>query len=245
VLNFSPRISFPISSISVQDISDNPAKLINIERNTIATSYIPSTFGLKELNSHFLNFSYGHDSLIHFVNISGIFQGIYTYSSLGYSIGYKAFEKFTPSITLSYNYINIKDFNSFGNISFDIGGVLELDKNLDFGFSITNIFNSSLESNNNITKQKALFGFEYKLHSEFIFQLGTEIRIENSSSVILSFIKRMEEFGNIGLSYSTEPQMIQFNLKLNALDDVQIYYDMNFHSILGVTNRFGLGYTFD
>ncbi len=245
VLDLSPRISFPVSSISIQDVSDNPAKLINIERNSIATSYIPSTFGLNELSNHNLNASYKHDSLFHFINVSGIFQELYTYSNFGYSIGYKAFDKFTPTISLNYNYLNVRDYNSFGNLTFDFGGILELDPNFNFGFAITNLFNSSLEDNNDIKKQKALFGIEYKLYENFRFQIGTEIRIENSSSVILSFIKEFEEFGVIALSYSTEPQMIQLNLNMNTIDDFFLIYDLNYHNYLGVTNSFGIGYSFD
>lgn len=245
MLDLSPRVSFPVSSISINDVSDNPAKLMNIERNSVASSYIPSTFGLSELSNHNLNASYKHDSLVHFVNVSGIFQKIYTYSNFGYSIGYKAFDKFTPSLSLNYNYLIIKDYNSFGNMTFDIGGILELNPDFNFGFAITNILNSSFEGNNDIKKQKALFGFEYQLYKNFRFQIGTEIRIENSSSVILSFIKEFDRFGLIAISYSTEPQMVQFNLNMDMIDDFFLIYDMNYHNVLGVTNSFGLGYSFD
>lgn len=245
VLDLSPRISFPVSSISIQDISDNPAKLTNIERNSIATSYIPSTFGLSELSNHNLNASYQYDNMIHFINVSGIFQDLYTYSNFGYSFGYKAFDKFTPTISLNYNYLKIKDYNSFGNMTFDIGGILELDPEFIFGFSITNILNASFEGNNDIKKQKALFGIEYKLYKNFRFQVGTEIRIENSSSVIISFIKEFDDFGLIALSYATEPQMVQLNLNMDMIDDFFIIYDMNYHNLLGITNSFGVGYTFD
>lgn len=245
VLGLSPRISFPVSSISIQDISDNPAKLTNIERNSIATSYIPSTFGLSELSNHHLNASYKHDSLIHFINVSGIFQELYTYSNFGYSIGYKAFDKFTPTISMNYNYLKIKDYNSFGNMTFDIGGILELDPDFNFGFSITNILNTSFEGSNDIKKQKALFGIEYKLYENFRFQVGTEIRIENSSSVIISFIKEFDDFGLIAISYATEPQMVQLNLNMDMVDDFFMIYDMNYHNLLGVTHSIGVGYTFD
>lgn len=234
-----------MSSISIQDVSDNPAKLTNIERNSIATSYIPSTFGLSELSNHNLNASYKHDSLIHFINVSGLFQELYTYSNFGYSIGYKAFDKFTPTLSMNYNYLNIKDYNSFGNLTLDIGGILELDPDFNFGFAITNILNSSLEENNDIKKQKALFGIEYKLYEKFRFQIGTEIRIENSSSIILSFIKEFDDFGLIAVSYSTEPQMVQLNLNINTIEDFFLIYDMNYHNYLGVTNSFGIGYSFD
>lgn len=245
VLDLSPNISFPVSSISIQDISDNPSKLINIERNSIATSYIPSTFGLNELSNHSLNVSFKSDSVIHFVNLSGIFQELYTYSSLGYSIGYHIFENFTPTVSVNYSYLNIQNYNSFGNFTFDIGGILELNSNFNFGFAITNILNSSLEENNDVKKQRALFGLEYELYESFRFQLGTEIRIENSSSLIFSFIKEFDELGLMAISYSTEPQMLQFNLNIDTVDDFFIVYDMNYHNYLGVTNSFGLGYKFD
>jgi hypothetical protein len=245
VLDLSPRISFPVSSISIQDVSDNPSKLINIERNSIATSYIPSNFGLNELSSHQLNASYKYDSLINFINISGIFQELYTYSNFGYSIGYKAFDRFIPTVSINYNYMNIQDYNSFGNITFDIGGTLELKPDFNFGFAVTNLLNSSFEENNDIKKQKALFGFEYKLYQNFRFQIGTEIRIENSSSIIFSFIKEFDELGVFAVSYSTEPQMIQLNLNMRTIDNFFIIYDMNYHNYLGITNSFGVGYTFD
>jgi len=245
VLELSPRISFPVSSISINDVNDNPSKLINIERNSIATSYIPSSFGISELSNHRLNASYKHDSLIHFFNVSGIFQQLYTYSNFGYSIGYKIFDNFTTALSINYNYLNIMDYNTFGSVTFDLGGVLELDRDFNFGFAITNVLNSSFESNNEIKKQKALFGLEYKMYKNFKFQIGTEIRIENSSSVIFSFVKEFEDFGVTALSYSTEPQMIQLNLNINAINDFFLIYDMNYHNILGVTNSFGIGYTFD
>jgi hypothetical protein len=245
VLDLSPRISFPVSSISINDVSDNPSKLVYIERNSIASSYIPSTFGLPELSNHNLNASYKHDSLIHFFNVSGLFQELYTYSNFGYSICYKTFDKFTPSLTFNYNYLSIKDYNNFGNLTFDIGGILELNPDFNFGFAITNILNSSFEGNNDIKKQKALFGFEYKMYKNFKFQIGTEIRIENSSGVILSFIKEFEDLGILALSYSTEPQMVQFNLNMDMIDDFFLIYEMNYHNVLGVTNSFGVGYSFD
>ena len=93
--------------------------------------------------------------------------------------------------------------------------------------------------------QKALFGFEYKMYKNFSFQIGTEIRIENSSGVLLSFIKEFEDFGILALSYSTEPQMVQFNLNMDMIDDFFLIYDMNYHNVLGVTNSFGVGYSFD
>ncbi|MCB0701896.1 MAG: hypothetical protein R2863_03190 [Candidatus Kapaibacterium sp.] len=245
ILDLTPFISFPVSSVSINDVSDNPAKLMNIERNSIATSYSPSVFGLNELSNHSLIASFKHDSLVHFMNINGIFQQLYSYTSFGYGITYRIFDNFTPSLLLNYNSLRIRDYNSLSNFTFDIGGILELNKGFNFGFSVTNIFNSSLEERNDIKKQTARFGLEYELYDDFKVQLGTEVRIENSSGVLISFIKEIDSLGIAAISYASEPQMIQLDINLNTIDDFFLLYLLNYHNYLGVSHNFGVGYSFD
>lgn len=243
--DIAPKIHYAVSSISINDFRDNPSKSYYSERNYIATSYIPSSFGLSELNQNSIAFSYHDSNFVHLVNLTGSFGNLFTLSNVGYSFGYNMFENFIPSLTINYSYLKIQNYNEYGHLTLDFSGVLKLDSNLKFGFSITNLLNSTLESNNNFTRQNALFGFEYKVTNDLSVHLGSEIRIENSTGIILGFINEFEDLGKIGISYSTEPEMIELNLLIDTFSDLFIIYNMNYHNYLGTTHQFGLGYQFE
>lgn len=240
-----PNIPFAVSTISINDIYNNPSKLYNVERNTIATSYVPSSFGLKELNQNSLFASFRDSSLLHYVKLSGNFSNLFTYSNASYSIGYRMLDNFIPAITINYSYLKIQNYNDYGNLTFNFGGLLILDNNLKFGFSISNLFNNSFESDKDISIQKALFGVEYGITDNFKVHLGTEIRIENNTGIILGFINEFDDFGKIGLAYFTEPEMIEADLLINTISNFFIIYNLNYHNYLGVTHQFGLGYQFE
>lgn len=244
-IQIAPNIKSIVSNITPEDVLDNPSKMYYLERNSISTSYIPSSFGIKELNKNTLFAVYGDSTLFHSINIEGNFDTKFSSSNIKYSFGYKLFDNFVTAVSINHHYLSIAKYNDYNAFTIDMSGILELSDNLNFGYSITNLFNSSFISVNNITNQTALFGMEFKLDPNFSLQVGTEIRIENSSSVVFGFVKRFEDLGKIGLSYSTVPQMVELNLLAHIAGDFSIIYNLNYHSYLGVTNQFGLGYFFD
>lgn len=244
-IEISPNIKSPISYINPNDIIDNPSKLYYIERNNVATSYIPSSFGINELNINSFIATYKDSSTFHLFAIDGSFGEKYNSSNLKYSFAYALFENFIPSVSVNYHYLLIPQFNDYNNVTVDFNGVLNLSEFLNFGFSLSNIFNSSFTSNNTITKQRALFGLEYQFEDDFRFHFGSEIRIENNAGLIIGFIKSFDNLGKIGLSYSTEPQMIELNTMIDIMNDFGMIYNLNYHNYLGITHQFGLGYEFD
>jgi hypothetical protein len=244
-INITPSIKLPVSNITPSDIVDNPSKIYYTERNNISTSYNPSSFGIKELNKNSLLVTYKDSSTIHLLSIDGSFGDKFTSSNLKYSLGLNLLKNFIPSVSFNYHYLQIQGFNSYSTLSVDMNGVLKLSEFLNFGFSLTNILNSKFEEYNSITKQSAIFGLEYKFEDDFIFHLGSEIRIESNAGLIIGFVKKFKNLGNIGISYNTNPQMLEFNTIFNISSDVGIIYRLNYHNYLGSTHHFGLGYQFD
>lgn len=244
-IEISPNIRLPISSINQNDIVDNPSKLYYTERNNVATSYIPSSFGINELNINSFITTYKDSSTFHLLAIDGSFGEKYTSSNLKYSFGYTLSENFIPSVSVNYHYLQIPQFDDYNNLTVDFNGVFNLSEFLNFGFSLSNIFNSSFTSNNSITKQRALFGLEYQFEDDFRIHFGSEIRIENNAGLIIGFIKSFDNVGIIGLSYSTEPQMIELNTMIDISHEFGMIYNLNYHNYLGTTHQFGLGYQFD
>jgi hypothetical protein len=49
----------------------------------------------------------------------------------------------------------------------------------------------------------------------------------------------------VGVSYLTNPQMIEANMILNINTGLEIIYDLNYHNYLGTTHKFGLAFSFD
>lgn len=244
-INTVPHIPNIVSSISISDYEQNPAKTLYNQRNNIALCYTPSAFGLSELNQNSLIATYGDSNLVHLARINGSFGNLFTYTNVSYSIAYNLFDSFAPFISMNYSYLKIKDHNDFGSLTFDIGGILELDKNLKFGFSISNLLNSSLETNPDFAKQNATFGLQYSFTNDFSMRLGTQIILESHSGLILGFIKDFDDLIKLGLSYLTEPEMIEANISFKSISNLRILYNLNYHNQLGATHQFGLEYQFD
>ena len=241
----SPNIKSSVYSLSVLDISENPTKLQYIERNNLALSYTPSSFGLNGLNYNNIYGSFSTGELFHFVNYGGTFSDKFNRSNLSYSIGTKVVSRLTTSLTFNYSFMNIERFQSYDKIDINLNGIVELDSNLRAGFVFTNLLNSRYESESNTVRQEANFGLLYEVEDDFIIQVGTQIYLESTTGIMLGIAHNFEDWLNVGVSYLTNPQMLEGNLIIDTNNGFELIYDLNYHNYLGATHKFGLAYGFD
>lgn len=241
----SPNIKSSVYSLSVLDISENPTKLQYIERNNLALSYTPNSFGLNGLNYNNIYASFSTGELFHFINYGGTFSDKFNRSNLSYSLGTKLISRLTTSVTFNYSFINIEQFQSYDKIDINLNGIVELDSNLKAGFVFTNLLNSEYESESNTVRQEANFGLFYEVEDDFIIQVGTQIYLESTTGIMLGIANNFEDWLNVGVSYLTNPQMFEGNLIIDTNNGFEIIYDLNYHNYLGATHKFGLAYGFD
>jgi hypothetical protein len=181
----SPNIKSSVYSLSTLDVSENPTKLQYTERNSIAFSYTPNSFGLEGLNYNNVYASFETGNFFHFATYGGTFSDNFNCSNISYSLGTKLISRLTTSVIFNYSFLNISDFQSYDKLNFNLNGIVELDSTLKAGFVFTNLLNNRYESESNTVRQEANFGLLYEIEDNFILQVGTQIYLESTTGMML------------------------------------------------------------
>ncbi|MCX7797440.1 MAG: hypothetical protein N2249_02315 [Melioribacter sp.] len=234
--------SLSFSNITTQDafsIFYNPSVISDYVDKTIGFSYAPAPFELKELSTTYLTFIY--PTSIGNFSTGLMVYGFELYKETQFALAYSNYltKSFSFGITSIYKNLSIKNYGNKGYILFNLGGKVNINKNLTIGFFVENFTRTSIKYEDNQFPIVMNLGISYQpvnelnifaaLHKDinydFAFSIGTEYNITDFLSL------------RIGTSNLSNEYSGGFGLKYNLLT---LEYALLSHSELGITHQFGL-----
>jgi len=209
--------SFTAMDNDVNAIYYNPAGIYNIKTNVFSTSYsnpyknildnykqynliyaIPLNFGVNVVSYSVNSLTFDYSSIADFDPLS------WKESTLKYSLGFKFKEKYALGFNLSYNKVtsSINSANADG-LSFDIGFLSNIDKDLILGISLKNIYDELRWDNgtNESADLKYAVGLKYNILDKWNI-LGDLKGSEGENFETVSFGTEYTIFESIDAKYN-------------------------------------------
>ena len=218
---------------------NNPAGLAEINSNSIGIYYSPSPFGLKELSNGFGVTSQPTS----FGTLSGGFMiygfELYKETKLTLGLGKKFANNFSFGISTTYKNISIKNYGAKGFIILNAGGIAELSRNINIGFSLENFTRTTINNEENQIPVVFWTGISYKVLDEL--QLFAALKKEISYNVSFRFGAEyfLLDFLQLRFGTANEPDTYSGGIGINY-KMLQVDYAVSSHHLLGLTHQFGL-----
>jgi hypothetical protein len=223
-------------------LNSNPAYTTD-SSNTLSLLVSPSIHGISELNSGTVFYS---TKIAHFrpgIGFSGINSNLYQEYSASFQLSYDLSNKITIGSRISYNSINIENYSGNNYFSLDIGAKSTFSEFLSAGFMLSNINGGSFEDDSDNIFRTAAFALGGNLTDELNMEIGVIIRNYSQSGISLTgkyvVIKNILEIGG---GFLTRPQAFQVLARLNAFDDLNIIFSMNFKQYLEPNKNIAIMY---
>ena len=220
----------------------NQASLADISKITAGISY-ESRFLTKSLGIQSLAFALPTNSGTFGLNYTGVGDNLYRETKLGLGYGMKLAKKFNLGIRINYHQIKLgNNYGTKQNITFEIGLLTKINKNLKLGFHLFNPLNVTL---NDYQQEIIPVIFNLGINYKFSEKINTNIEIEKD----IDFKPNIK----IGIEYKPVKNMfirtgIETNPMIPSIGFGIIYKQFNldisssFHPILGITPTLGITY---
>jgi hypothetical protein len=235
-----------VTAISVDMFSNasNPAGdgLINNRQAIVDIS--PYPYGLKELATY----SFGY------IEPSGIGNFAISMEIFGYDL----FKRYTPAISFSknlfddlllgiklhYEYYNIKNYGSAGCLGIDVGSIVKITKDLNWGFSISNVNSPTLGQEKEKLEHYIRMGIGWKPLDNFLLDLDFHKDVRYPALLCFGLDYRMIKYFSFRAGINSEPSTITTGFSIYYSSFV-LDYALTFHNELGETHFFALHYLFN
>ena len=222
----------------------NQAALADLQELSVGVSY-ESRFFTKSLGIQSFAFALPSKSGTFGLNYTGFGDNLYRESKIGLGYGMKLSDKFNIGIRLNYHALRLgNNYGKADNLTFEIGLLAKVSKNLTIGFHLFNPAQAKLnEYQNEIIPVILNLGLAYKFSKKLTTNLEIEKDIEHPYSVKIGFEYLPTDFLFVRVGISTNPTMPSIGFGVNT-QNFQLDFSSTFHPSLGITPALGMTYTF-
>lgn len=245
--SFATNICIGETAVSATNISSieniyclNPATIINTDKILANLFFIPSKYEIKELNPIGSNIIYPLNSqLVIGASLDGTFNDLFKNYNLNFKMAYRINSAFSIGAGLTNSNLNIKNNSEFNSSDVSIGSLINLDSNIcaGIGLSIGNNYDSS-----NVRFKNLYISSGIKNIENFSFDAGFNIGINDKTSFVFGAKYALIDEIDLRIAYKTQPNTLQFGIRLNILENISLTYLVDKNSNLGFSNFISLGF---
>ncbi len=230
------------TALSEAAYSVNPALIGRIDSGFVSATYIPSRFGMNELNFSGLSIGKNLTERIGvMVGISGFgSNSLYNEVSAFAGVSGKIGEGLIVGSTAEYSKVVIKDFPSASNIEVNIGGMFVISKEVTASASFTNILRESLNTDSKLIRQTVLIGMGAMLSSSLWIDADAVVSLNQYSGLSLAARYDIAEYLKCRLAISSAPRSGEFSIAFLPMQHLSIIAKGHYHDVLGVSQQLSL-----
>ena len=219
-------------------ISYNVGGLANLTQREAAVFYAPTQFGLSELSLSAFAVGYPTDKGV--FGISARRFGFDLYREVSWTLSYaNTFHDVALGVNLNYHNVAIQNYGSAGTIGFDVGALVHLTSQVQWGISAKNINAPTIGSSREPLPQSFSTGIAYLPLEKLSLSLDyfKETKFDASSRFGAEYWVVDEVALRFGIS--NEPTLYAggFGIQYNIFE---FDYAFTTHQELGVTHQFSL-----
>ncbi|MFP4369451.1 MAG: hypothetical protein ACLFR2_07720 [Candidatus Kapaibacterium sp.] len=199
----------------------------------------PSKFGISELNSAYMaaGFFYS-DNIIFRAGFGGIVNDIFS-EYTAKAAGTYLFDNFALGFEAEYSNLMVTDFNSFGYLSLNIGGLISIDKSMNAGFRLKNINAGSYPGSSAPVYRELSAGMSFEPGDKLSADINAIILLDRTFGLSAALAYNYLELLQARIAYLTNPDTMEFSVWYSATENISIAYTLNYHTVLGFSNRIG------
>jgi len=220
-------------------IFNNPAGLAQQNWREISIYYSPSPFGISKLANG--------AAVYHEPTRFGSFAIAYTnygfelYKENSILVAYsnKLFRNLFVGLTVKYKNISIKNYGSDDALTFLLGGLFYLTKELRMGFAIDNLAHSTIGIDDNQIPTIFDLGISYDIIPELSINTAIQKEIDMNTSVRIGIDYQIVKYLNLRIGAMNEPSSFSAGIGINY-SIFEIDYALFNHQDLGFTHQIGI-----
>ncbi len=219
---------------------NNPSGLAGLNRREIGIFYSPAPFGLKELANGYIAYSEPFD--FGSISLGGSTFGfdLFRESKFITSISYKYLDKFFISVAANYHTINIQNYGNASSVYFNLGSLIKITENINWGFSFQNINRASFSSEESQIPIIYRSGLSYvAVDNLFSISASIEKEIDFDSNFSFGLEYTLFEYLTLRTGYSTFPSRLTAGIGINY-NYFSLDYAVYTHQELGLTHQAGI-----
>ncbi|MGD8780314.1 MAG: hypothetical protein PVH88_15285 [Ignavibacteria bacterium] len=223
---------------------NNPAGLSFSSNNQLGVFYSPAPFGLSELANGFSG--YKHNFQFGTVAAGYMTYGFELYRENMFTIAYSNFidKKFSVGAAINYHTLSIERYGNDNSISFNIGGIASIQKNLRLGFLFENLSRSSFGEEANQIPVVYNSGLSYDISKDITINAAVEKELDFDPSMKFGMEYKLIENFELRLGYKNEPDTFAAGVGINY-SIFNLDYAFYSHQYLGLTHQAGIIFSFE
>lgn len=220
----------------------NPALIGRIDSGFVAATFVPSRFGMNELNFAGL---IGGNKISDRIGVLGGISGFGTnslYNELSAIAGISA--KIGDGLLLGgsaeYSRITVKDFPSSSKIEVNCGGLLVISKEVIASASFSNILRGSFSTDSKIIRQTVLIGMSATLSSSLWLDADAVVSLNQYSGISLAARYDFTDYLKCRLAVSSAPRSAEVAVAIHPLEQLTLIVRGHYHDVLGISQQLSL-----
>ncbi|MGE5352802.1 MAG: hypothetical protein ACM3P0_12015 [Acidobacteriota bacterium] len=217
---------------------NNPASLAGVTGRELGVFYSPSPFGLKELSNAAMAYSEP-------LPIGPVSLGL---STFGFSLYRKnnfvvalamRISDISLGLSLNLHNLTIRNYGSDNSLAVSPGILISLIRELNWGFSVQNIFNASIGSENGQIPRVLSSGFSYRPYRTIMLNAAVEKVTGAPFSIRAGVEYDLIRYLALRAGISNEPDRFSAGIGINY-SFMKFDYAVFTHQDLGLTHQIGV-----
>lgn len=217
----------------------NPAALSHIRSPGAGVFYIPSPFGMKELEQINFAASCSFPPLCAAAGVLHYGYELYTKNIISVSISVLPEEQFSAGVTLNYHHLSVKNYGSTGSVTIDAGILYNISEALRSGFSLRNLTRASIGKESNQLPVILTAGLSYSPQRMAEITFSFEKELESGADISAGIELFPVDFFVIRCGIASYPQSYSGGIGV-IYGLLGFSYGLFSHSELGLTHFLGI-----
>ena len=220
----------------------NPALIGRIDSGFVAATFIPSRFGMNELNFAGV---IGGNKILERIGVIGGISGFGTnnlYNELSAIAGVSG--KIGDGLLLGgmaeYSRITVKDFPSTSNVEVNLGALLFISNEVSASASFTNILRGSYSIDSSIVRQTVLIGMGTTLSTSLWLDADAVVSLNQYSGISLAARYDFTDYLQCRLAISSAPRSAELSFAIQPLEQLTLIVKGHYHDVLGISQQASL-----
>ncbi|MBS1536867.1 MAG: hypothetical protein JST20_03880 [Bacteroidetes bacterium] len=220
----------------------NPALIGRIDSGFVAVTFVPSRFGMNELNfSGIIAGNKLSDRISTMVGVSGFgTNSIYSELSAIAGISGKIGDGLLLGGSAEYSRITVKDFPSSSKVEVNFGGLLIISKEVTASASFTNILRGSFGVDSKIIRQTVLIGMGATLSSSLWLDADAVVSLNQYSGISLAARYDITDYLKCRLAVSSAPRSAEVAVAFHPIEQLTLIVRGHYHDVLGISQQLSL-----
>lgn len=219
----------------------NPALCLGLDSSFAGAMFVPSRFGMRELQfGGLLAGKRLSENIAIIAGAGGLGNELYSEFSGLVGGSARLGEHFVAGISAEYSRISVQDHAPSSMPNVHVGALLTLSQGITAGVSVSNIFRGSYATDSRIIHQKILLGLGMEILPTLFVDADASISLNEYSGVTLAARYDALDALRCRLAVSTAPRMAELSFALRPLSSVAILATGNYHDVLGLSEQIGV-----